>query len=75
VKWWTRKERIRTEAEIPFEVALREEEITPLYQAIAKKAHELYQGGMKIHAIAREIKADDKTIKKAINWLSSNKKS
>lgn len=64
-------ERIRTEAEIPFEVALLVDESPPLYQAIAEKAYQLQQLGMSANAISKQLKVDDKTVAKALRWLAA----
>ncbi len=65
-------ERIRTEAEIPFEVALQDDAPPPLYQAIAEKAYQLQQVGMSANAISKHLKVDDKTVAKALRWLKSD---
>lgn len=64
-------QRIRTEAEIPFEVALLEVEEPLLYQVIAEKASHLQQLGMNIHTISKHLKVDDRTVKKALRWLAN----
>ena len=44
--WWTRTQRIRTAAEIPFEVALLDTSPPPVYQCIARKALHLRKLGL-----------------------------
>lgn len=64
--------RIRTEAELPFRVALLDFEEPPLYQTISEKAQQMRQLGMSVHAIAKHLKIDDKTVKKALSWLTTD---
>ncbi len=67
--WWTRTQRIRTAAEVRFEVVLLETEARPLYQQVARKALHLRELGLSYCAIARRLEVDDKTVAKAIRWL------
>ena len=67
--WWTRTRRIRTAAEVPFEVALLDTSPPPIYQRIARKALHLQELGLSRSAIARRLAVDEKTVAKAIRWL------
>lgn len=69
-EWWTRTQRIRTQAEVSFEVVLRDEAAAPLYQRIAGKARHLHQLGLGPSAIARRLNTTDKTVVKALAWLA-----
>jgi len=69
LKWWRRTQRIRTFAELAFEVALLETMGPPRYQQIAEKALHLNQLGFSNKAIARHIGVDDETVAKALNWV------
>ena len=60
-------ERIRTEAEIPFKVALLSPEELPPHLVIAEKALHLHQLGMSISKIAKALNVDWHTVKKAID--------
>ena len=62
-------QRIRTAAEVPFEVALLDTSPPPIYQRIARKALHLQELGLSRAAIARRLAADEKTVAKAIRWL------
>ena len=66
---WTRSQRIRTLAEIAFEVDLLETEEPPLYQQVAAKALHLTQLGLSKEAIARSLGVDGKTVAKALIWI------
>jgi hypothetical protein len=68
-KWWTRSQRIRTLAEIPFEAELLEAEIPPKYQQIADRALHLNRLGLSNEAIARHLVVDGKTVAKALRWV------
>ena len=68
-RWWTRSQRIRTLAEIPFEAAILDTAPAPVYQQIAAKALQLQQLGMSILAIAKRLGVTDKTVTKAVEWL------
>ena len=69
--WWTRTERIRTLAKVPFQEAIQECEEPPVYQRIAQKALHLRELGLRDAAIARRLGVTDKTVTKAIRWLRS----
>ncbi|MFH1314427.1 MAG: hypothetical protein ABIJ00_14550 [Candidatus Eisenbacteria bacterium] len=46
-------------------------EETPIYQQIARKALHLSELALNNSAIARDLKASDKTVCKAINWIQT----
>jgi hypothetical protein len=71
--WWTRTQRIRTAAELPFEAILAEAAAAPIYQRIAAKALHLRQLGLGPAAIARQLGMDRKTVAKALTWLARPK--
>jgi hypothetical protein len=68
-KWWTRSQRIRTAAEVPFEVAMLDIEQSPIYQRIAFEAKQLQGLGMSFSRIAEQLGVDHKTVAKSIRWL------
>ena len=70
-EWWTRTERIRTLAEVPFQVAIQDYTEAPIYQRIAPKALQLRELGLRDKAIARRLGVTDKTVTKAVRWLKS----
>jgi GTP-sensing pleiotropic transcriptional regulator CodY len=70
-EWWTRTQRIRTVAAVPFEMALVETSELPAYQKIARKALHLRELGLSDRAIAVRLGVTDKTAAKAIRWLDS----
>jgi len=65
----TLSHRIRTFAEIPFDVALLEAAEAPRYQQIAEKALHLKRLALSNEAIARHIGVDGKTVAKALSWV------
>jgi hypothetical protein len=65
--WWTRTQRIRTAAEIPFEASLLEIAELPLYQPIAPKAIRLWELGLSLACIARHLGVTDNTVAKALS--------
>ena len=67
-QWWTLSERIRTLAEMAFEVVLLGIEEPPKYQQIAEKVLHLNQLGLSNEAIARHLGVDGKTVAKAVRW-------
>lgn len=67
--WWTRTQRIRTEALVPVEAALTDTNATPVYQRIAAHALHLRQLGLTDATIAKRLNVTDKTVAKAIEWL------
>jgi len=71
-QWWTLSERIRTLAEMVFEVVLLGTEEPPKYQQIAEKALHLNQLGLSNEAIARHLGVDGKTVAKALRWRMGN---
>jgi predicted transcriptional regulator len=60
---------IRTVAELPFQAALVETALPPVYQDIARKAKHLNDLGLSHLAIARRLGVTDKTVSKAIRWI------
>ena len=66
---WTRTQRIRTAAEVPFDVALLDTAGPPIYQRIARKALHLRELGLSDRVIARRLGVTDKTVAKAVAWL------
>ena len=70
-KWWTRSQRIRTVAQLPFDVAILETSPPPAYQRIAHEADRLRRLGLSFTLIAEALKTSDKTVAKAIAWLKS----
>ena len=67
--WWTRTQRIRTEAELPFETILSGTKAAPLYQRIAAKALHLHQLGLGSTTIARRLSTTRKTVIKGVATL------
>jgi len=67
--WWTLSQRIRTFAEMAFEVAVLEIVEPPKYQQIAEKASHLNQLALSNEAIARHIGVDGKAVAKALSWI------
>lgn len=64
--WWTRTQRIRTAAEIPFEAALLQTAEPPLYQRIAPKTMRLWELGLSLARIARHLAVTNKTVAKSL---------
>ena len=69
-RWWTRSQRIRTAAELPFQAVLVDAAAAPVYQRIASKALHLQQLGLGPAVIARRLGMDRKTVAKALAWLA-----
>ena len=67
-KWWTRSQRIRTAARLPFQVEIIETKGPPIYQQIAEKALHLHKLGLTGSRIAKLIGVTDKTVGRAIVW-------
>ena len=70
--WWTRTQRLRTVAELPFEVEFRSVVPVPVYQRIAVEATEMQHRGVTVAAIARYFGVDDHTAGKALRWFWSS---
>jgi len=68
LRWWTRSQRIRTEGEVPFEVALSDLQMPPVYQRIAEEAFRLTQLGMNPNRIAGHLCVDRTTIMRSLYW-------
>ncbi len=68
-KWWRLSQRIRTFAQIPFEVEILDSGAAPVYQQIAHKAFHFKQLGMSNSSIARKLGVTDKTVAKAVDWF------
>ena len=71
--WWTRSQRIRTTAEVPFEVAFLASDEIPVYQKIAPKAQHLHQLGLTFSCIAKHLRVTDKTVAKSISWAINSR--
>lgn len=69
--WWTRLQRIRTEGEIPFELALVGFREPSVYQKIAEEALHLNHLGMNPNRIAVHLGVDRTTVSRAIRWIRS----
>lgn len=69
-KWWTWTVRIRTIAKIPIQVNLMNSEKQPVYQQVANKSLHLTELGFSNRKIAEYLSVDEKTIAKAIQWIS-----
>ncbi len=67
----TRSQRIRTAGALPLEAALLETAEAPAYQRIAQEAKHLQQLGLSLSRIAKHLGVTDKTVAKAIRWVSS----
>ena len=65
---WTRSQRIRTTAEVPFEAVLLEAADPPLYQRIAVEATRLHRLGLSDVRITQSLGVSDKTVAKALVW-------
>jgi len=68
---WSRSQRIRTAALLPFEVAILEAQPSPAYQRIAVEADRLVRLGLSHPRVAAELGVCDKTVAKAVAWLRS----
>ena len=68
--WWTQQEYARTIAEVPYSVTLLITEGPPQYQIIAEKVQHLHQLGLSMNRISKLLKVNDKTVKKALLWIS-----
>ena len=66
---WTRNERTRTLARLPFEAILRESGPVPLYRRIVSRAAVLQGCGSSVAAIPRHLRVDHHTVDKALCWL------
>lgn len=66
--WCPRSQRIRTAAEIGFEVDLADVEQPPCYQVIATKALHLRRLGMSFPQIGRALGVTHTTAAKAVRW-------
>jgi hypothetical protein len=71
ISWWTRQVPVRTLSEIPFSTALLDIKERPVYQVIAEKALHLQQLGMNDLTISKHLGVDNKTVTKALKWLTS----
>lgn len=72
-QWWTRTQRIRTEAELPLLAILADAVAAPLYQRIAAKTLCLHQLGLGSTTIARRLSTTHKTVIKALAWLAKSR--
>jgi hypothetical protein len=69
-EWWTRSQRIRTVALLPVDLVLRVADRLPKYQVIAARAVHLRRLGLRNVRIASLLGVDDKTVAKAIAWIT-----
>ena len=69
--WWTRSQSIRTEGEVPFEVAIVDSPEVPTYIGIAEKALHLKELNMNPNQIAVALKVDRTTVLRALRWVKS----
>ena len=69
--WWTRTQRIRTAGSLSLEIALLNASPAPLYQRIAPAAVQLRQLGLNLSAISRRLRANAKTVAKALKWMAN----
>ena len=67
--WWTRSQRCRTLAQVPFDIELRDPVTTPVFQAIAAEAAQMRARGDPFVVIARHFRVDPKTVKNALRWF------
>jgi hypothetical protein len=63
--WWTRSQSIRTEGEVPFEVALKELAEPSSYLKISEDAKRLHQLGINSNRIALFLNVDRTTVGRA----------
>ena len=66
---WTRSQRIRTAAEVPFQIALLETMQALAYQRIASQAKHLKDLGLSLSGIAHHLGVTDKTVAKGLAWM------
>jgi hypothetical protein len=64
-------QRIRTEGEVPFEVAIVNPLEVPTYIGIADKALHLKELNMNPNKIAVALKVDRTTVLRALRWVKS----
>ena len=69
-KWWTWTVRIRTVAKVPIQVNLLDSIREPIYQRIAKKSLQFHELGFSFCKIAKLLNVDEKTVAKAVNWIT-----
>ncbi len=72
IAWWRRSQSIRTEGEMPFEVALKELTEPPSYLKISEDAKRLHQLGINPNRIAVFLKADRTTVVRALRATEGN---
>ena len=68
---WTRTQRLRTLAELPFEAEFRAVVRVPVYQRIAAEGARMQDRGVTVAAIGRHFGVDDHTVDKAIRWFQA----
>ena len=71
LRWWRRSQRIRTEGEVPFEVAIVNPLEVPTYIGIADKALHLKELNMNPNQIAVALKVDRTTVLRALRWVNN----
>ena len=67
--WWTRSQRIRTEGEVPFEIALVDPSDGPTYITLAEKALRLEELKINPNKIAVALDLDRTTVVRALRWI------
>ena len=70
LRWWTWTVRIRTVAKVPIQVNLLDSFREPIYQKIAKKSLQFHELGFSYCKIAKLLNVDEKTVAKAVNWIT-----
>jgi len=68
---WTRSQRIRTAALLPIDLLVRDAAQLPAYQVIAQQAVHLHRLGMSYSRIAVILHVTDKTVRRAIHWITN----
>ena len=68
--WWTWTVRIRTVAKVPIQVNLLDSFREPIYQKKQKNLCNLHELGFSYCKIAKLLNVDDKTVAKAVNWIT-----
>ena len=70
IGWWTPSQRCRTLSHDPFDVDLRSFVAVPVYQSIAAEVAQMSARGDLVAVIARDLRVDRKTVKKALRWFA-----
>ena len=69
LRWWARKERIRTLAEIPFQIDIHQVEKLHLYQEIEASVLHPKELGLNTSTIAHRLSVGYKTVERAVKWI------